>query len=172
MGLSAAMLSGQALRRAPGFSLADVDRTQYDLADYRGKVVLLDLMQTTCTHCGPFAKVLEQVKAKYGARVQVLSVVTIPDTADTVRAFIAASRITFPVLLDCGQMMASYVLPNPARPVVHFPRLFVINQAGMIVHDYTYGPETESVFTGARLYQDIDQLLGRSAAPAKAPKKK
>ena len=33
-------------RRAPGFSLPDMNLKQYDLQDYRGKLVLVDIMQT------------------------------------------------------------------------------------------------------------------------------
>jgi peroxiredoxin len=167
LGLSAALLPGQALRRAPGFALLDIDQRLWDLGDYRGKVVLLDLMQTNCAHCIPFAKVLDQVKARYGAKVQVLSVVTAPDNAATIRAFLSANKVTFPLLFDCGQVMYSYVRPSPAKPTVEFPRLYIINPAGMIVHDYAYGAATEDVFTGKRLYQDIDALLGRAAAPKK-----
>ena len=45
-------------RRAPGFSLPDVNTEQHDLADYRGKVVILEFMQTTCPHCAAFTEVL------------------------------------------------------------------------------------------------------------------
>ena len=48
---SAGVLSAQPARRAPGFSLPDLDYKQYDLADYRGKVVVLDIIQTACPKC-------------------------------------------------------------------------------------------------------------------------
>ena len=35
-------------RRAPGFSLPDLNHKQYDLGDYRGRVVLIDIMKTDC----------------------------------------------------------------------------------------------------------------------------
>ena len=39
-------------RRAPGFALPDLGYTHtYDLQDYRGKVVVIDIMSTTCPHC-------------------------------------------------------------------------------------------------------------------------
>jgi len=39
-------------RRAPGFALPDVNVNYHDLADYRGKVVLLDILQTSCPVLG------------------------------------------------------------------------------------------------------------------------
>ena len=65
-------------RRAPGFTLPDTSYRYHDLADYRGKLVLLDLMKTTCPTCQKLAQTLEKAKAKYGDKIAVLSVVTPP----------------------------------------------------------------------------------------------
>ena len=46
--LSAGPLSG---RRVPSFALPDANATYHDILDYRGKVVLIEVMQTTCAHC-------------------------------------------------------------------------------------------------------------------------
>ena len=37
-------------RRAPGFSLPDLQGQQHDLQDYRGKIVIVDIIQTTFPH--------------------------------------------------------------------------------------------------------------------------
>jgi thiol-disulfide isomerase/thioredoxin len=98
-------------RRAPGFALMEpIANKWHDLADYRGKVVLLDVMQTSCPKCQELTGILEQIKAKYGEKVQVLSVVTLPDNLQTVKAYIAEHKVTSPVLFDCGQMIASYMV--------------------------------------------------------------
>src|SRR5215831_3756398 len=65
---ASALFAADFSRRAPGFSLPDVKTEQHDLADSRGKVVILEFMQTTCPHCAAFADVLEQVQQKYGDR--------------------------------------------------------------------------------------------------------
>ena len=62
---AAAWASGELSdRRAPGFSLPDSDLKYHDLYDYRGKVVLLNIMKTTCPHCSSFSKVLAQLQNK------------------------------------------------------------------------------------------------------------
>ena len=43
-----ALFAAEPPLRAPGFSLPDLKADQHDLADYRGKVVILEFMQTTC----------------------------------------------------------------------------------------------------------------------------
>ena len=66
-------------RRAPGFSLADSHYQQHDPQDYRGKVLLIDIMPTTCPVCMHLADTLVQVKAKYGDKIGIISVLTLPD---------------------------------------------------------------------------------------------
>ncbi|MCS6952399.1 MAG: TlpA disulfide reductase family protein [Bryobacterales bacterium] len=159
----AGKLSG---RRAPGFSLPDSNFRQYDLQDYRGKVVVLEIMQTNCPHCRDFAKVLEKVKQRYGDRVAVLAIVNPPDTQATVARYVAETGSTIPILFDCGQVAASYLKATPANPSFDVPHVFLIDQDGMIRNDFGYGPATKAIFEGTALFGEIDRLLGK-AAPGK-----
>ncbi|MEK7404415.1 MAG: TlpA disulfide reductase family protein [Acidobacteriota bacterium] len=152
-------------RRAPGFSLPDLNLKQYDVADYRGKVVLIDIMQTNCPHCQTFSRTLEKVKQRYGDKVMILSVVNPPDTQATVRSYILSHGVTVPVLFDCGQMAASYLKITPQRPSISVPHLFIIDANGWIRNDYPYGDAHKAIFEGAGLFAELDRLLG--AAPAK-----
>ena len=162
--LAAGELSG---RRAPGFSLPDSNLKQYDLGDYRGKIVLVDIMQTACPHCQVFVRTLEEVKAKYGLKVAILTVVTPPDTIDTVRQFVARNFVTTPVLFDCGQMAASYLKVTPQNPRIVLPHLFIIDGEGMIRNHYAYEGNKE-IFEGKALFAELDRML----APPPAPRKK
>ena len=152
-------------RRAPGFSLPDSKLRQHDLQDYRGKFVLLDVIQTGCPACRAFSAVLEQVKAKYGGRLATLVVTNPPDNLNTVRQFIAELKVTSPVLFDCGQMSASYLKVTPDRPQVHVPHLFIIDAQGMIVDDYGYSEQTKAIFEGQGIFPILNRLLG--AVPAR-----
>jgi peroxiredoxin len=122
-------------RRAPGFSLPDLSLKQHDLQDYRGKVVVIDFMKTDCPKCQDLTKVLEQVKTKYADKIQVLSVVNIPDNQTTVSRYISAHKATTPFLFDCGQMTASYLQITPKNPSVHLPHVVVIDKNGTIRRD-------------------------------------
>ncbi|RPI15425.1 MAG: TlpA family protein disulfide reductase, partial [Acidobacteriales bacterium] len=125
-------------RRAPGFSLMDSNGTQHNLNDYRGRIVLIDVMQTTCPHCRTFTKVLDKVKAKYGARVVILSVVNPPDNPQTIARFIREMKSSSPVLFDAGPMAIAYFKATPQNPSVDLPHLFIIDGNGWIVNDYGY----------------------------------
>ena len=146
-------------RRAPGFSLPDLHGQQHDIQDYRGKIVLLDIIQTGCPHCQMLADVLEKVVAKYGGKVAVLTFAIPQDTVATVTRFVAEHKVTTPVLFDCGQASASYLKVTPQNPTVNVPHLFVIDGQGMIRNDFAYGFDTRNIFEGEGLSIEIDRLL-------------
>jgi len=144
-------------RRAPGFSLNDSHFVQHDPQDYRGKVVIVDFMLTTCPVCNKLADVLVSVKAKYGDKIAVMSVMTAPDNYQTADQFAAAHKITWPMLLDSGQVMMSYLKLSPSNPSVHFPHLFLIDGAGMIRNDFE-GTE-DKFLTVEGLSKEIEKIL-------------
>ncbi|MFN7935621.1 MAG: TlpA disulfide reductase family protein [Bryobacteraceae bacterium] len=152
-------------RRAPGFSLPDSNMKQHDPVDYRGKVLLLEFMQTHCPTCKQQSGVLEQIKAKYGAKIQVLSVVILPDTIDAVKAYIKDNNISSPILFDCGQMTASYLNITPQNPKVQFPHLFFIDANGTIRQDFNAQEAGGGKVNAKTIAAEIDKLL--QGAPQK-----
>jgi peroxiredoxin len=144
-------------RRAPGFSLADSKFRQHDTQDYRGKVLLIDVMLTTCPTCVQLADTLVQLKKKYGDKMAIISIVTLPDTFAEADKFAAWHGMTWPIVFDSGQVIASYMEVTPANPQVHFPHLFVIDGEGMIRHDYD--ATDDKLLTLDGLSAAIDPLL-------------
>jgi peroxiredoxin len=155
--LASGELSG---RRAPGFALPDPEYKHfYDLQDYRGKVVLIDIMSTACPHCMLLSTTLEKVKERYGDKVQVLSVVLPPDNQATIAKYVSTNKITVPVLCDMGQMTISYMNARPGQANIDVPHLFIIDKAGMIRNDFSYTEKDRHVFEGPGLFPEIDKLL-------------
>ena len=146
-------------RRAPGFSIVDAAQQQHDLADYRGKYVIVDFMQTTCPHCLKFAEIIEKLMIKHRGQLSALSIVLPPDNLNTVTNYIKQHNITIPVLFDSGQVTASYLKLGPSTPKVYFPHVFIVDPNGMIVNDWFYQPGTENIFEGDAFIKEIDQLL-------------
>lgn len=140
-------------RRAPGFSLMDSHFQQHDPQDYRGKVVLVDFMQTTCPVCIHLVGELERVKAKYGDKIAILSIMTLPDNFEKADKFAADHKVTWPMLFDSGQVMMSYLKMTPSNPKVNFPHLFVIDATGMIRFD------TEGDEDAAGIEAQIDKVM-------------
>jgi peroxiredoxin len=144
-------------RRAPGFSLTDSHYQQHDPQDYRGKVLLIDIMTTTCQTCRQLADTLVQVNAKYGDKIGIISVLTLPDDFQKGDRFAAEHKITWPMVFDSGQMIASYLKVTPSNPQVHFPHLFVIDGNGTIRNDFEGTDDKALTLEG--LSAEIDRLL-------------
>lgn len=162
-------------RRAPSFSLPDVNMRQHDILDYRGKVLVLEFMQTKCEKCQALTKSIEgRVKAKFGDSIGILSIVVPPDTFDEVKKYINVFKVTSPILFDMGQVAGSYVKASPQRPAMYFPHVFLIDQKGDIRMDWqwTAAGLYPDVISGDRLITEIEKLQAEGkSAPAPAKKK-
>lgn len=154
---AAALSAADASRRAPGFSLPDSKMQQHDLADYRGKVVILEFMQTGCPHCAAFNSVLSQVERKYGDRVAILGVVNPPTDMNGVNAYIVANKITHPMLFDSGQVAYSYLRSGS----FDVPHVYLIDTNGGIREDFGYSEATKDIFEGNGLFSRLDAMLGK-----------
>jgi peroxiredoxin len=151
-------------RRAPGFALADSSFKYHDPQDYRGKVLLIEFIQTSCPLCREFTKVLEQAAAKYGSRLQILTIVNPPDTHASVAQFVATYKVTTPILFDCGQAAASYFKATPQNASFHTPHVFLIDPAGIVKNDFGNSVTNQGLFTAPGLFREIDRLLGSQVA--------
>ncbi|HTS51193.1 MAG TPA: TlpA disulfide reductase family protein [Bryobacteraceae bacterium] len=147
-------------RRAPSFALPSCDYAKtYDFLDYRGKVLIIDIMTTTCPHCELLTTTLEKVVQKYGNKVAVLSVVLPPDNVNTVSKYISVNHVSIPIACDMGQMTISYLQAKPGQSHVELPHLFIIDKQGMIRNDFLYSEKDKAVFEGPALFPEIDKLL-------------
>ena len=132
-------------RRAPGFSLMDSKFAQHDPQDYRGKVVLVDFIQTTCPVCLKLTENLVKVQQKYGDKVAILSITTSPDSFQSGDQYVKEHHLSWPILFDMGQVMMSYLKMTPTNLTVHFPHLFIIDKQGMIRADFDNDASVDAI---------------------------
>jgi peroxiredoxin len=160
---TAALLFAQVPKRAPGFCLVDTTGQWRDLYDYRGKVVIIEFMQTTCPHCAAFAPKLQAIHQKYAGKVQVLAIGLPPDSPQTMIEYVKGHAIPYPLLLDMGQVAGSYVrVPN-----LRFPHVYLVDADGMIRGNWEEGPLAKDIFEGNGLMREVDKLLAPAASAAK-----
>lgn len=113
--------------KAPNFVLSDVDGEKFDLANYRGKGVLINFWATYCPPCKKEMPYLEKAYSDYKNQgVEVLAV-NVEEPLLVVNRFVAEKKLSFPILLDRhGDVAKSY-------EVLNLPTTFLVNSDGLIV---------------------------------------
>jgi cytochrome c biogenesis protein CcmG/thiol:disulfide interchange protein DsbE len=123
-------------REAPVFSGRLTDGASASLADYRGKVVLIDFWATWCEPCVEEMPVLERVHRRFAGRE--FSVVGVNaegrGTVDATRigAFLHARGATYPSFVDDGRILTQY-------DVSQIPFMVLVDREGKIRRTYTGG---------------------------------
>ncbi len=134
---------------APPLVLRDLDGREHRLADYRGKVVVINFWATWCEPCREEMPSLQRLADHMAGRPFVLLGVDMADSEPRVRAFLQQTPVRFPQLLDRDSAVAK------AWKVKLLPTTLIIDQAQRIRHA-AYG---ELVWDSAEIKAAIEQLL-------------
>ena len=123
-----AAIRGQKHPMAPNFSLKDMNGNKLDLADYKGKVVLLDFWATWCGPCQEEIPGFVELQERYRERgLAVIGVLT-QDEASNVPSFYREFRMNYQVALgdDDGKVAGLFDC------CFGLPTTFVIGRDGRI----------------------------------------
>jgi thiol-disulfide isomerase/thioredoxin len=172
--LSASILSTQAfaasnenLRKAPELSFTIPGKGPQLLSQYRGKVVALGFIFTTCPHCKAASKVMTKFQEEYGARgLQAIDIAVNPNADLLVDDFVKENHVGFPVGWVPQEQMVSFMNWGSARFVV--PQMVLIDRKG-IIHYQTPASEDETwdkLMTESAIRQHIEELLGHPSTSA------
>ena len=136
---------------APSFSVKDIDGNKVDLADYRGKVVILEFFATWCEPCRISAPDLQSVYERYKSRGLAIIGVAADEGSDAAamaRSFVKEYRLSYPVAVDGGQTMKQY-------GAYSLPTTVIIDREGKIINKHL----GISVNYAKRLSAEIEPLL-------------
>ncbi|MEO5923871.1 MAG: TlpA disulfide reductase family protein [Bryobacteraceae bacterium] len=103
------------------------------LASLKGKVVVVQLLLTTCPHCQAFSKVLTKVTTEYGPKVQAFGAAFDQDDAKNVANYIQTIGTNFPVGSVGQQVVPGFLgisVMDYAR--MRVPQVIVIDKKGVI----------------------------------------
>ena len=152
------------------------------LSSYRGKVVMLACMFTTCPHCQALSKVMTKLQGELGPRgFQALGVafndeVNTPNSASNSQvtaSFVSQFQVGFPMGFAPRDSVLSYLgVSSLERWVV--PQIAIIDRKG-VIRAQSASQGTADLQTESYLRKYLGELLdegGKSAAPSKAPAKK
>jgi peroxiredoxin len=84
----------------PALALSDTEGKAHGLADYRGKVVLVNFWATWCVPCRDEMPSIERLRASLDARRFAVLAVNLAEPESRIQKFLDAVPLGFPVLLD------------------------------------------------------------------------
>jgi thiol-disulfide isomerase/thioredoxin len=123
-------------RPSPEYAIRLTTGQQLLLSHYRGKVVALLFVQTTCPHCQMTCQLVEKLDKEYGPRgFQPLAVAFNDMAVMLVPDFIKQCGLTFPVGYDTRDPVFTYLERSPALRT-YVPMMVFIDKRGVIRGQY------------------------------------
>jgi len=119
---------------APELTLTNLEGDPASLADYRGKVVLVNLWATWCPPCKEEMPALESFHRKHAGDGFTIVAINDGDPSADVVQFVKDYGLTFPVWLD-----PTYIATEKAFKTLNLPSSFVIDRNGQIVLSWVGG---------------------------------
>lgn len=138
---------------APAVTATTLEGKRLNLADLKGKVVLVNFWATSCTTCMGEMPKLTEVHRKYAPQgYETLAVAMDYDPADYVKAYVQKSGLPFTVALDSkGEIAKAF------GGVRLTPTSVLIDKQGRIVQTYLGEPDF------AKFQALVEDLLKKTA---------
>jgi thiol-disulfide isomerase/thioredoxin len=141
-----------------------------NLSNYRGKVVALVFISTTCPHCQDLTRKLVPMAKEFGSRVQFLECAIDPTAEANLPGFIQEFQPPFPVGYNSQAAVDQY-LQWSAVQIFYVPHIVFLDEKGVIRGDYA--GESEFMSDAAENTRvELDKLLAAHASPAKTTARK
>ena len=138
--------TGEVDKAAPDFQLRDIDGGNHTLAQYQGRVLLIDMMGTWCAPCQRAVPFLRQMLDSY-PNLSILSVSS-TDQASDLAQFRRDYNITWPMAVDTDDVVGRYVELNTGDRRVLWPAYALIGTDGRIAF-FNDGETLPSTFAAA-----------------------
>ncbi|MFX1577156.1 MAG: TlpA family protein disulfide reductase [Promethearchaeota archaeon] len=142
--------NGTNLTRAPGFSLTSIDGEDFSLSGFRGQVVVLDLMGTTCIPCIEQMEHLHSIDGLFEDSIQIISISVSGDSDEQLRQFASDHNIDWLVARDTDNVGIDY-------SVRFIPTIVIIDQDGYLRNRHS------GIAAASVLQDEINVLLNDNA---------
>ena len=111
----------------PAVAMHDLDGRTISLADWRGKVIIVNFWATWCPPCRTEIPDLVALQKKYGDRLQIVGVSQDEDSVDGVRQFVTAHQMNYPIVMMTPEL--DKVFPG----VTALPTSFILDRQSRVV---------------------------------------
>jgi thiol-disulfide isomerase/thioredoxin len=170
--LAVSVVAATVPRQAPEFAVQMPGNSQILLSHYRGKVVVIEFLFTTCPHCQHASQIMSKLQTEYGARgFQALGVAFNEMGLMLVPDFVRDFKVNYPVGYSPRDPVVNF-LQAKSNESIHVPQLVFVDRKGVIRHQSLQQGDSVT-HTEANMRKLIEQLLGEPApVSAKKTKKK
>ena len=132
------------------FTLKDVNGKNVTLSSFKGKVILLDFWATWCEPCKMEIPWFEEFQTKYAPRGFQAIGVSVDDTAEKLKPYIAKYKMNYPAL----QGLNHDDIQNAYGPLWGIPVTVIIGRDGRICARHT------GISSKQNFEKEIETLLG------------
>ena len=137
-------------KTAPNFKLTDVNGKEISLAQFKGKVVIIDFWATWCPPCRRGIPDLISIQKEFKNKIAIIGISLDTDTKPQVVPFMKSMGINYHVVYGTNEVVAAY------GNIEAIPTSFVIDQNGKIVAQHVGLTPKETYI------EEINQLLKKS----------
>ena len=140
-----------------------------DLSQYKGKVVALEFIFTTCPHCKAASHIMSKLQTEYADKgLQVLDIAVNPNADLLVDVFAKEQQTTFPVGWVLQQDMTSFMGFSDGRFVV--PQMVLIDRKGVIRYQTpaTEDEKWDKLMSEDTIRKHIEELLHSNTTDARS----
>ena len=116
----------EAGKRAPDFTLLTLDSKALTLSQFRGKLVMVNFWQASCSACKEEMPYLQAIYEEWPRDKLEMLAISVGDRAAFVQSFVDREGLTFPALLDSDEAVSQ------VYRISRFPTTFFINADGII----------------------------------------
>ena len=116
----------EAGKRAPDFTLLTLDSKVLTLSQFRGKIVMVNFWQASCSACKDEMPYLQAIYQEWPRDKLEILAISVGDRAAFVRSFVDREGLTMPALLDSDEAVSEIY------QISRFPTTFFINADGII----------------------------------------
>jgi thiol-disulfide isomerase/thioredoxin len=119
-------------RKAPELAVQLVSGQQLLLSQFRGKVLMIDFVHTTCPHCQNASTIVERLYKEYGPNgFQPVGVAFNDNASLLVPDFVKMLGLTYPVGVASNDTVHEYLQHSYAEPL-YVPQMVFVDRTGMI----------------------------------------
>jgi len=139
--------------RAPSFTLSDLNGGEISLADFKGKVVLIEFWATWCPPCREALPSTNELVRKHGDKGLVAIAIAVQDNPDQVMDFAREKGIDIHLAMDDGVVSKVYGVRG-------IPAMFFVGRDGLITNElegYSPGVDRE-------IEEKVKELLDQQAS--------